>query len=302
MDYLSRLPLFVRVVRMGSFAAVAREENMTPSAVSKQIQRLESELKVRLFQRTTRKLSLTDAGQQLFESASPLVEGILEATDALRQDDQRVSGRLKISLPIALMNQGLSDALAEFAHSYPEVRLIAEGNERVVDLLEEGFDLAIRVGALSDSTMIARRLAAAPLWVVSSPGYLASLSLPIAHPDDLAHANLIGYAGHGRNQFEFTRGESRALVQLSGRITGNHDSFLKAMSSRDLGFAVVPAFAVQSEVNDGKLVRLLADWKVEPERSIWAVYPHRQFLPTRTRIFIDFLVAWFDGRPEFVSE
>ena len=302
MDYLSRLPLFVRVVRLGSFAAVAREENMTPSAVSKQIQRLESELKVRLFQRTTRKLSLTNAGQQLFESSAPLVEGILEAADALSQDDRQISGRLKISLPIALMNQGLSEALAEFAQRYPDVRITAEGNERVVDLLEEGFDLAIRIGALADSTMIARRLAASPLWVISTQNYVNSLEYPIQHPSDLERADLIGYTGHGRNHFEFSQGEERAEVSLSGRITGNHDSFLKAMTGRDLGYAVVPGFAVQADVAEGKLVRLLADWKVEPERSIWVVYPHKQHLPTRTRVFIDFLVDWFHGRSEFVRE
>lgn len=293
MEYLARLPLFIRVVKLGSFAAVARELDMTPSAVSKQIQRLESELSVRLFQRTTRKLVLTDDGQRFFDQAAALVEGLMRASDELKDSRANIAGRLKISVPIALLDFGLSAALSEFALKNPDLELVIEGNERVVDILEEGIDVAVRVGSLDDSSLVARQLAPSPMWVVSTPAYMAGRTVP-EHPHDLAQLDNICFTGHQRNRFQFKRGDEWVEQDFEARVRGNHGSFLEQATLAGLGFVVAPAFLLSQGVNEGKFVRLLADWTVQPERKIWAVYPHRQHLPSRVRALIDHLVKWFE--------
>ncbi|WP_420550409.1 LysR substrate-binding domain-containing protein [Litorivicinus lipolyticus] len=297
MEYLARLPLFVRVVRLGSFAAVAREVDMTPSAVSKQIQRLESELGVRLFQRTTRQLALTDEGQRFYEQSSPLVEGLLEASDQLKERQLALVGKLRVSVPGALLNHGMSDAFAEFALQHPALELQVEASERLVDLLQDHFDMAIRIAALEDSSLVARRLAPAPMWLVASPDFVAVHGTPI-HPEQWIGAPMVTYAGHGRQAFRFEGPDGAADVRFQGRLQGDSDAFLLTAARHHLGFCIVPAFAAQSAVKSGQLVRLLADWTLQPERSIWAVYPHRQHLPIRTRTLIDHLVGWFDRNTE----
>lgn len=294
MEYLARLPLFIRVAKLGSFAAVAREMDMTPSAVSKQIQRLEHELNVRLFQRTTRKLVLTDDGQRFFDRAAELVEGLQQATDELKDSHQNIAGRLKISAPIALLDFGLSEAFAQFALSNPDLELQIEGNERVVDMLEEGIDLAIRVGALDDSSLVARQLAPSAMWVVATPSFVAKHDA-IDHPDDLQAVPMVSYTGHTKNRFQFSREGEWIEQHYSGRVSGNHGSFLRQAVLQDLGFAITPAFLSSRAVQRGELVRLLSDWTVEPQRKIWAVYPHRQHLPSRVRALIDHLVDWFES-------
>jgi LysR family transcriptional regulator, regulator for bpeEF and oprC len=294
MEYLSRLPLFIRVAKLGSFASVAREMDMTPSAVSKQIQRLESELGVRLFQRTTRKLALTDDGQRFFEKSAELIEGLQLATDEVRDRRNSIAGRLKISVPIALLEAGLADALASFASDNPDLELDVEGNERMVDMLDEGIDVAIRVGELDDSSLVARNLAPAPMWMVASPKFVETFGLPQS-PSDYAEAPMASYAGHGKNLFQFSKDGQWVEQQFHGRLKGNHGAFLKQLAQADLGFCMAPQFLVETEVASGQLVRLLADWTVEPQRNIWAVYPHRQHLPSRVRALIDHLVDWFQG-------
>ena len=293
MDYLSRLPLFVSVVRLGSFAAVAREQDMTPSAVSKQVQRLESELGVRLFQRTTRQLSLTEDGQRFYEKAAPLVEGLLEASDQLKDQRGEVAGRLRIASPNALLSHGLAAAISEFASHHPNVEIDIEGGEQFVDLLQENFDVAIRIGALSDSSLVARRLSPAPMWMVASPEFIAQYGEP-NRPEDWTDVPMALFAGYGRRPHLFERQSEQIEVQYRGRVQGNQDHVLRAVSVQGHGFAIAPAFTVVDEVKQGKLVRLLSDWTILPERSVWAVYPHREHLPTRTRAFIDFLVEWFE--------
>ena len=293
MEYLSRLPLFVRVVRLGSFAAVSRELDMTPSAVSKQIQRLESELGVRLFQRTTRQLALTDEGQRFYEQSSPLVEGLLEASDQLKERQIALVGKLRVTVPGAILNHGLSEAFVEFALAHPELELQVEASERLVDLLQDHFDVAIRVAALEDSSLVARRLAAAPMWLVATPEFIATHGEP-AHPQNWAEVPMVTYTGHGKQTFRFSRGQETAEVRYHGRVRGDSDGFLKSAAAAGLGFCMVPAFAAYDAVKSGQVVRLLSDWTLEPERSIWAVYPHRQHLPIRTRSLIDHLVGWFE--------
>ncbi len=293
MEYLARLPLFIRVAKLGSFAAVARELDMTPSAVSKQIQRLESELNVRLFQRTTRKLVLTDDGQRFFDRSAELIESLQQATDDLQDSHGNIAGRLKISVPIALLDFGLNQALAQFALDNPDLELQIEGNERVVDMLEEGIDVAIRVGALDDSSLVARQLAPSAMWVVATPEFVAQHG-PINTPSDLQDLPLVSYTGNAKNRFQFSRGEQWVEQSFNGRISSNHGGFMRQAVINGLGFAITPTFLSARAVERGEIVRLLPDWTVQPERKIWAVYPHRQHLPSRVRALIDHLVGWFE--------
>ena len=292
MDYLSRLPLFIRVAKMGSFAAVARELDMTPSAVSKQIQRLEGELGVRLFQRTTRKLALTEDGHRFFERSAALIKRLQLATDELRDRQGTVAGRLRISVPIALLDAGLAEIFAEFADQNPDLELQVEGAEHLVDMLDEGFDVAIRVGSLEDSSLVARQLAPSPMWVLASPDFVARHGVPNS-PSDWAEAPLVAYTGNARKLFQFSRADEWVEQSYTGRIGGNHGAFLRQMAIQGLGFAILPSFLARDWLEQGQVVRLLADWTVQPERKIWAVYPHRQHLPSRVRALIDHLVEGF---------
>ena len=217
MDRLSRIPIFVAVARHGSFAEAARRLNMTGSAVSKQVQRLENDLGARLFHRTTRQLSLTDEGSFLFERSAPLVEGIEEVGEMLAGRKVNPEGSLRISAPVALAQRVLKEPLTSFIMKHPGIHLHVELSDRFVDLVGEGFDLAIRIGHLEDSSLVARRLADVPMVLVGAPILLAEYGTPQT-PDDLSNMPFVHY-GSDRNAQRL-----RATKRFGGTATNRNSS------------------------------------------------------------------------------
>ncbi len=290
MDRLSRIPIFVSVARHGSFVRAARSSGMTGSAISKQIQRLESDLGVRLFHRTTRRLSLTDEGAFLFRQSLPLVEGLEDLSEKLNERSDRPEGLLKVSAPIALANKVLKQILVDFAKVYPEVQLHIELSDRLVDLVGEGFDIAIRIGNLKDSSMVARRLADIPFVTVCSARFLEGKKINI--PYDLSKHSFIHYVSDAIKQrliFLDATGEKLSVNTL-GRLSTNNDQMLIAFSTSDLGFINLPRFMVSDFIKTGELVEVLKEFSVFPARQLYAVFPNSRQLPLKTRVMIDFLV------------
>jgi DNA-binding transcriptional LysR family regulator len=291
MDRLSRVPIFVAVARHGSFAEAARRLGMTGSAVSKQVQRLENDLGVRLFHRTTRQLSLTDEGSFLFERSAPLVEGIEEVGEMLAGRKAKPEGSLRISAPVALAQRVLKEPLTSFASHHPGINLHIELSDRFVDLVGEGFDLAIRIGHLEDSSLVARRLSDVPMVLVGAPILLAEYGTPDT-PEDVTKIPFIHYASDRSVQrFKLQRGGDEPIqVITQARLSTNNDQMMVSFAKAGQGLILLPKFMVESELQDGKLREILPDYRLFPERKLYAVFPHGRHLPLKTRALIDFLI------------
>jgi len=291
MDRLSRIPIFVAVARHGSFAEAARRLGMTGSAVSKQVQRLENDLGARLFHRTTRQLSLTDEGSFLFERSAPLVEGIEEVGEMLAGRKVNPEGSLRISAPVGLAQRVLKEPLTSFIMKNRGINLHVELSDRFVDLVGEGFDLAIRIGHLEDSSLVARRLADIPMVLVGAPILLAEYGTPKT-PDDLANIPFVHY-GSDRNaqRLKLQKGLEEPLqIVTQARLSTNNDQIMVSFARAGEGLILLPRFMVESELQNERLREVLPDYRLIPERKLYAVFPHGRHLPLKTRVLIDFLV------------
>ncbi|MBU25272.1 MAG: LysR family transcriptional regulator [Gammaproteobacteria bacterium] len=291
MDRLSRIPIFVAVARHGSFAEAARRLGMTGSAVSKQVQRLENDLGVRLFHRTTRQLSLTDEGSFLFERSAPLVEGIEEVGEMLAGRKVNPEGSLRISAPVALAQRVLKEPLTSFVVKNSGIHLHVELSDRFVDLVGEGFDLAIRIGHLEDSSLVARRLADVPMVLVGAPILLAEYGTPET-PDDLANIPFVHY-GSDRNaqRLKLQKGPDEPVqIATQAKLSTNNDQMMVSFARAGQGLIFLPRFMVESELENEHLREVLPDYQLIPERKLYAIFPHGRHLPLKTRVLIDFLV------------
>jgi len=290
-DRLSRVPIFVAVARHGSFAEAARRLGMTGSAISKQIQRLETDLGTRLFHRTTRQLSLTDEGSFLFERSAPLIDGIEEVGEMLAGRKVRPEGSLRLSAPIALAQRILKEPLTAFAGKYPLVSLHVELSDRLVDLVGEGFDLAVRIGHLEDSSLVARRLSDVPIVLVGAPILLAEYGVPTS-PNTLSSIPFIHYGSErGSQKLQFYKeGQDPIQISTEARLSTNNDQIMVSFACAGEGLIVLPRFMVESELDQGRLREVLPDFRPFPERKLYAVFPHGRHLPLKTRVLIDFLI------------
>ena len=291
MDRLSRVPIFVAVARYGSFAEGARRLGMTGSAVSKQVQRLENDLGVRLFHRTTRQLSLTDEGSFLFERSAPLVEGIEEVGEMLAGRKAKPEGSLRLSAPVALAQRLLKDPLTSFVSHHPGINLHVELSDRFVDLVGEGFDLTIRIGHLEDSSLVARRLADVPMVIAGAPILLAKYGTPQS-AEDLAIIPFVHYTSERTVQRLKLQKELEEPIQVNtqGRLSTNNDQMMVSFARAGEGLIMLPKFMVQAELDNGVLREVLPEYRLFPERKMYAVFPHGRHLPLKTRVLIDFLV------------
>jgi len=293
MDSLEGLPVFVRAVREGSFSAAARVLGLTPSAVSKQIGRLEDQLSVRLFNRTTRRLSLTEEGAAFFERASRILSDLEDAAAAVSSLHTVARGRLRVTMPTAFGVIHLLPALPAYLARHPAVTLEIDLNDRFVNMVEEGFDLALRVGDLEDSSLIGRRLAANRRVMAAAPSYLAGRAAP-RQPDDLAEHNCLIYTYRPqRNDWRLVdaAGEER-VITVAGNLETNNPMMLRAAALAGLGIVLLPLWIIGPDIKAGRLQRVLPDchW---PDSAIQAVYPPGRHLSARVRSFVDFLVEQF---------
>jgi len=295
-DALQEMIVFTRVVSAGSLSAAARELGLSPALVSRKLAALESRLGVRLINRTTRSLRLTDEGANYHESCARVLADIEEAEAFISAGRVEPRGTLKVALPASFGHQHIAPLIPEFAARYPAVHIALSLSDRSVSLIDEGFDLAVRIAELEDSSLAARRLAPNRRVVCASPAYLARHGTPHT-PQDLARHNCIT-ASDFNMSWEYKDQNGRpGSVRVSGRYTCDNWEVLREWALAGLGVALKSTWDVHRHLADGSLVELCPGYTFDSDVAIYAVYPHRRFLPAKTRAFIEFLVASFGPDP-----
>jgi DNA-binding transcriptional LysR family regulator len=285
------MQVFVAVVEAGSISAAAERLNLAKSAASRRLAELEAHLGVSLIQRTTRRLNLTDSGRAYYARCVAILADVEEAESALSQAQGALKGHLKVALPLAFGLLRLAPLIQAFMTEHPEVRFELDFNDRQIDLMQEGFDLAIRIATLADSSLIARRLAPIRHVVCASPGYLARHGTPRAAAELVSHVCLAYSNVREIGLWHYHGPDGHpGQVRVPVRLAASSGEFLLRTAIADEGLVLLPTFYVEDALRTGQLVPLLIDhtW---PELSAHAVYPPTRHLPGRARAFIDFLAA-----------
>ena len=290
MDRFDEIQTFVRVAETLSVTRTASQLGIAASAISRRIKELESRLGVQLMQRTTRRITLTDAGRAYYERCLGILADMEEADSLAAADPARLAGTLRLTVPMSLAQSQLNDALIAFMNRHPDLQVIADITDRRVDLVEEAMDLAIRVGTLNDSSLIARRLCDVRHVVCASPAFFDRHGVPDT-AEDLSRLPSLCY-GNARQptQWGFTRPDgTRGTVATQPRMIATSGDALRAAAISGLGVVCEPSFIVHEQLAEGSLTPVLTDhaWF---DMSIYAVYPPTRHLSARARAFIDFLV------------
>ena len=286
---LTDVVAFVRVVDAGSFTRAASGSLWPKSALSRRVARLEHALGVRLLQRTTRSLGLTDAGAAYHSRASAALAQLDEARECATHTTQDPSGVVRITAPVDMGTGPFSKVLADFARRYPKIHVEVDCTGRMVDLVGEGFDLAVRAGRLRDSSLVAKKLGHAPLVVVASPEYLERAGRPKRPADLEQHACVLFRATKGEVvwKLENPRGEEQS-VRVRGPLSGTDFTFVRAAALHGAGITLLPALAASADLEAGRLEWLLQSW-LGPSSPVHLVYPSSRFIPQRVAVLRDFL-------------
>jgi DNA-binding transcriptional LysR family regulator len=296
MDKLDAMNAFAKVVASGSYAEAARRLGLTRSAVSKAVMELEQLLGARLLDRTTRRLSPTEAGRAYFERCVDILASIEETELQVAQLHEEPKGVLKVNAPMSFGTLYLGEAIADFMTSYAELKVELTLNDRFVDPLEEGVDITVRIGALADSSLIARKLAPARRVLAASPDYLARHGVPQT-PEDLAQHRCLNY-GHttALQRWQLTRDGEEIVVPIASYLCSNNGEVLRAAALKGNGITLLPTFIVGEDIKAGRLNVVLAPCAPTP-LGIHALYAPNRYLAAKTRLLIDFLVARFGNTP-----
>ena len=293
MDTLTRIRAFIDVVEAEGFSAAARRTGRSKALLSKYVRELEDDLGALLLNRTTRQFSLTEAGHTYYSTASDILKEIDNLADLVRESNQQLKGRLRISVPRTFVDADVGQSLIDFARENPNLALEIAADDRFVDLIEEGFDVAVRVTKLEDSGMIAKKLSDFRSHICATRAFLDAHD-PLEHPSDLTRVPfIIDTNTRTQNNIRFFNPDSTSFnVAVSGPIEVNspHATLRAALSG--IGIAVIPDFIARKSIESGELVTLFNDY-IPTDRGIYAVYPHRRYLPAKVRIFVDYLYNWF---------
>ena len=290
---LQQLGSFLAVVRAGSFVGAAEATGLSKAAVSRHVAELEQHLGVRLLHRTTRRLSLTEDGQRFHARAAELAAALSELETETASSGGEATGLLRINAPVTFGNLHLAPLWPRFTAAHPKVSLDITLNDRVVDLVEEGYDLAIRITShLAASQLVSRRLATTRIVLCASPGYLAAHGTPV-HPRELAGHQVLAYTyWSGGDDWRFRGPEGEVAVRVQPRIHTNSGDTCRAAALEDQGIVLQPDFLVGPDLRRGTLVEVMPEYR-SLELGIHAVYPTRKHLPMKTRRLVDFLVQAF---------
>jgi DNA-binding transcriptional LysR family regulator len=290
---IATLQLFVEVMNQGSFAAVARDRNVDPSSVSRAIAGLEAELGIRLFQRTTRQLSPTEAGKTYFDRIEPLVAEIQQATDIATDVSGQPQGTLRVTASASFGLKCIVPLLPEFQQLYPDLTVDLLLTDAVVDLVAERIDVAVRLGLLADSTLIARQLMRTHYTVCASPSYL-QISAPLKEPTDLAQHNCLLFPIAGfRDRWIFRDRQGKlSEIPISGRTVISSALALQQCAIAGMGLALLPNWSIDLDLQQGDLLDVFPDYAVTAtdfNTAAWLVYPSRAYIPLKVRLFMEFL-------------
>lgn len=297
MNRFEDIQAFVAVVEAGSFTAAADRLEIAKSAVSRRVSGLEERLGVQLLRRTTRQLNLTDSGRSFYEQSARILADLEEAESAVAQEHGELRGTLRIALPLSFGLRHMGKPIAEFSRQHPHVDFDLDLNDRRVDLVEEGADLALRIGNLTDSSLIARKLFDARTVICGSQDYFNAHGIPQT-PDELTGHQCLVY-GNVQDPSKWvcrdTAGDSHK-IKVNTSMTASNGDFLCEAATQGLGIAMQPTFIAGEAISRGDLVPILTDyqWPVSPA---WVAYPPTRHLSFRVRKFIDFLVEYFAGTP-----
>lgn len=291
MNRLSNMQLFLLVVKEGSFSAASRTLGITPSSVSRQISQLEEGLNARLFHRTTRKQSLTEAGNIYFEHAERIISDLDSAQQAVSSLTDKPSGNLHISVEADFALVYLAPILPNFLEQYPEVKVRISMSAGMIDLVDGGVDMAIRIGHLKDSSLIGRKIAVSQSVVCATPTYIKKYGHP-SHPRDLEAHNCLSFrVGAGKIYWGFKVPGGLLEVSVSGSVEVNSVVFLRSAALSHQGIIMVPSWVVRDELDQKLLLPLLENYPLEPSCTpINAVFSHNRHLAPKVRSFVEFLV------------
>jgi DNA-binding transcriptional LysR family regulator len=293
MDRFLAMEVFTRVVEHGSFAKAAERLGISTSACSRHVADLEAHLDSRLLNRTTRRLSLTESGQAFFERCVQVLADLKEAEQAAAASAARPRGTLKLTCSISFGVRHVAPLVAAFAARHPEMRFDVQLSDRFVDLVEEGFDLALRIGESPAQNLIARKLGETCLVPCAAPSYLRGHGAPETPADLAAHACLTYEYLPQRNTWRFRdQAGGEHSVRVAGPMHANNGEMLAAAAVEGIGIALEPDFIVGADLAAGRLVRILKDYAPTPT-GIYAVYPSRRHLSAKVRAFVDFLAERF---------
>jgi DNA-binding transcriptional LysR family regulator len=290
MDHISRVGIFLEVVKNESFAGAARSLGLTGPAISKQVQSLEDQLGVKLLNRTTRHVGLTEEGAIYFEKARQALEDLDEAEQQIQELKARPTGKLKLNAPMSFGTQFLTRPIAAFAEQYPEVELEVDFDDRWVDVVAEGFDVVIRIGSLQDSNLIARKLAPCPIILCAGKKLIEKYRAPES-VEQLSDYPGIVYNMHTQKE-EWRYRDKNGVIgthTLSRNFAANTAEMQLEACLHGLGVSLLPIFSAEPYLKSGELVALLAGYSTYPEPGIYAMYPQNRYLSTRTRLFVDWL-------------
>jgi len=295
MSRIEELTSFARVGDHGSFRGAADELGLTPSAVSKHVKSLEERLGVRLLNRTTRRVALTEPGRAFHARVGALLDELAEAEEAVASLQSAPRGTLRVGVPMDFGRAHLAAPLAAFAAAHPRLEVEIEFADRYVDVVDEGFDVVVRIGALEDSTLVARRIAPCRRVLCASPDYLTRSGTP-ATPEALGDHRRVGYAYERERRLRFETPQGTLAIAVPVRHRTNNGEMTRQLLLAGQGLGLVPTFLVADDLRAGRLVTVLAD-SLRADVAIHAVYPHRRHLSTKVRLLVDHLAEACGATP-----
>lgn len=293
MGMLTRIRAFISVVDAEGFSAAARNTGRSKALLSKYVRELEDELGTRLLNRTTRQFSLTESGVIYYQRAIVILRELEDLKDALCETSGDIRGRIRLTAPRSFADATIGQSLLDFCLLHPDITLDIHLDDRIVDMVEEGFDLAIRITRLQDSSLIAKRLSDFHTIVCATPALIEKYGTP-DHPEKLQQLPcIIDTNSRSRNNWHFRNPDGSMLaITVKGPIEVNSPTTTMNATLKGLGFAVLPKFIASAELEKGTLVAVLEDYMIN-DGGIYAVYPNRSYLPAKIRLFVDFLSQWF---------
>ena len=296
---MTSMATFVKVAESGGFSAAARTLGMSPSMVTAHVQSLEERLGVRLLNRSTRRVSLTEVGQAYYERCLQILADVEDADQIAQALQSTPRGTLRLNTSIAIPPL-LAPVIAEFVALYPDVSINLTMTDRMIDLVEEGFDLAVRNMSVPDSSLVVRRVATYRFVVAGAPSYLAARGTP-KQPADLAHHNCLVYSHSAwGNEWRFAAPNGEQSVTVRGNLQANSDNALRLAAVHGQGLALAPSFLLIDEIKAGRLIPVLTEF-LQTENAINAIYPHRHHLSAKVRSFIDLLARHFHTDPAWAD-
>jgi DNA-binding transcriptional LysR family regulator len=302
MEDLAYMVTFARVVKAGSFAGGAKRLGVTSSVASKHVAKLEKALGVRLLNRSTRKLSLTEAGAAYYEYCARIVDEMESSKTAIAQLQAAPRGQLRVTAPVTFAASRLGPILRDFFVRYPDIQIDLNASNRVVDLAEEGFDVAIRIARTLPPNVVARLLRRVRWHLCASPEYLQREGVP-QHPANLTRHNCLTFPTTAPGTvWHFVRGTERVEVPVHGSLQSNMVEALHELALVGTGITLLPGYMAGKDIREGKLTAVLPDWEIEEGSSLYAVYLPNRYLAPKVRVFVDFLVERFGARQNAEGE